>query len=77
MPLKNVSKIIVQASHNTRAGVSKYAEIMFEHGKMVRRKGLQVLEERMKVLDPDENKIYKFLEIQQADGIQTNTVFKE
>ena len=78
MPSNNVSEIIVQASHNTRAcyGVSKYAEIMFEHGKMVTGKGLQVLEERMKVMDQDENEIYKFLGIQQADGIQTKTVFK-
>ena len=49
---------------------------MFEHGKMVRGKGLQVLEERMKAMDPDENEIYKFLGIQQADGIQTKTMFK-
>ena len=77
--LKNVGKIIVQVSHNTRVcyGVPKCVEIMFERGKVVRGKGLQVLEERMKAMDPDENEISKFLGIQQADGIQTNTVFKE
>ena len=30
----------------------------------------------MKAMDPDENEIYKFLGIQQADGIQTKTMFK-
>ena len=61
--LKNVNEIIVQASHDTGAcyGVSKCAEIIFEHGKMVREEGLQVLEERMKTMDSDENEIYTFL----------------
>ena len=77
--LKNISKIIVQASHDTRAcyGVSKCLEVIFEHGKMVRGEGLQVLQERMKPLDPDENEIYKFLGIEQADGIRTKTVFEK
>ena len=30
----------------------------------------------MKTMNPDEKKIYKFLEIEQADGIQTKTVFE-
>ena len=77
--LSNVNEIIVQASHDTRAchGVSKCAEIIFEHGKMVRGEGLQVLEERMKTMDPDENEIYKFLGIEQADGVRTKTVFEK
>ena len=77
--LNNVNEIIVQASHDTRAchGVSKCAEIIFEHGKMVRGEGLQVLEERMKTMDPDENEIYKFLGIEQADGVRTKTVFEK
>ena len=60
--LKNVNDIIVQASHNTGAcyRVSKCADIIFEHGKMVRGEGLQMLEERMKTMDSDENKIYEF-----------------
>ena len=49
---------------------------MFEHGKMVRGEGLPVLEERMKTMDPDENEIYKFLGIEQADGIKTKHVFE-
>ena len=43
---------------------------------MVREEGLQVLEERMKTMNPDENKIYKFLGIEQADGLRTKTVFE-
>ena len=64
--LKNVSEIIVQSSHDTGAhyGVSKFAEIIFEYGKMVRGEGLQVLEETMKTMDSDENEIYKFLGIE-------------
>ena len=76
--LKNVNEIIVQASHDTGAcyGVSKCAEIIFEHGKVVREKGLQVLEERMKTMDLDENEIYTFLGIEQADGIRMKMVFQ-
>ena len=76
--LKNVNEILVQASHDTVAcyEVSKCAKIIFEHGKMVRAEGLQVLEERMKTMEPYENEIYKFLGIEQADGIRTKTVFE-
>ena len=35
-----------------------------------------MLEERMKTMDPDENDIYKFLGIEQDDGIQTKMVFE-
>ena len=52
------------------------AEIIFEHGKMVRGEGLHALEEIMKTMDPDENEIYKFLEIEQGDGIRKKTVFE-
>ena len=37
---------------------------------------LQVLEEKMKMSDPDENEIYKFLGVEQADGIKTKIVFE-
>ena len=76
--LRDVNEVIVQASHDTGAcyGVSKCAEIVFERGKMVRGKRLEVLEERMKTMDPDENEIYKFLGIEQADGIKTKKVFE-
>ena len=76
--LKIVNEIIVQASHDTGAcyGVSKCAEIIYQNGKMVRGEGLQVLEERMKTMNPDENEIYKFLGIEQADGIKTKAVYE-
>ena len=55
--LEIVNEIIVQASHDTGAcyGVSKCAEIILKNGKMARGECLQVLEERMKTMDPDEN----------------------
>ena len=43
---------------------------------MVRGEGLQVLKERMRTMDPDKNESYKFLGIEQTDGIQTKTVFE-
>jgi len=75
--LKEVNEVIVQASYDTGAyyGVSKCAEMVFEHGKMVRGEGLPVLGERMKTMVPDENEIYKFLVVEQANGIITKTVF--
>ena len=57
-------------------GVKKCTEIVFERCKMVRGEGLQVPEEHMKSLDPDENKIYKFLGNEQADGIKTERVYE-
>ena len=76
--LKEVNEAIVQASHDTGAcyGISKCAEIIFECGKMIKGEGLEVLEERMKTMDPDENEIYKFLGIEQADGIKMKRVFE-
>ena len=76
--LKDVNEIIVQASHDTGAcyGVTKCAEIVYGCGKMVRGEGLQVLEERMESMDPNENEIYKFLGIEQADGIKTKRVYE-
>ena len=76
--LKIVNEIIVQASHDTGAcyGVSKCAEIIYQNGKMVRGEGLQVLEERMKMINPDENEVYKFLGIKQVDGINTKAVYE-
>ena len=76
--LKEVNEAIVQASHNTGAcyGISKCAEIIFERGKMIKGEGLEVMEERMKTMDPDDNEIYKFLGIEQADGIKMKRVFE-
>ena len=43
---------------------------------MVRREDPQVLEERMKTMDTDENEIYNFLGTEQADVIRIKTVFE-
>ena len=51
-------------------------ETVFERAKMVRGEGLLVLEERMKTMDSHENEIYKFLGIEQEDGIKTKNVFE-
>ena len=76
--LQIVNETVVQVSNDTGAcyGVSKCAEIIFERGQMVKGEGLEVLHERMKTIDPDENVTYKFLGIEQADGIKTNEVFE-
>ena len=49
---------------------------MFEHGKIVKGEGLQVLQERMKTLNPDQEEMYKFLGVEQADGIRTKQVYE-
>lgn len=43
---------------------------------MVTAKRLEILEYRIKIMDPEEKEIYKFLGIEQADGIKTNKVFE-
>ena len=75
--LKDTKKIIVQASNNTNGyyGVTKCAKLVSERGKMVKGESLQVLNERMKTIDPEENEIYKFLGVEQADGIKQREVY--
>ena len=70
--------VIVQASHDTGAcyGISKCVEIVFKRGKMARGEELEILEERIKAIDPDENEVYKFLGTEQADGIKTKKDFE-
>ena len=48
--LNEINEVIVQTSLDTGAcyGVSKCAEIAFEHRKIVKGEGLQVLQEKMK-----------------------------
>ena len=52
-----MDEIIFQASDDTGAcyGVSKYAKIVFEHGKMVRGEGALVFDKRIETMDPDAN----------------------
>ena len=54
--LKDVNEMIVQASNDTGAcyEVAKCGEVVFEKVKIVKIEGLQVLDERVKTIDPDE-----------------------
>ena len=54
--MKEVIKIIVQANHDTRACYRVAKEIE----KMIKGKGLQVFQERMKTMTHDQKEIYKF-----------------
>ena len=42
---------------------------------MVKGEGFQVLQERMKTMDPDQKEICKFLGVEHADGIKTKEVY--
>ena len=57
-----VNDTIVKASQDIRAcyGIEKCAEIVFEHGLMVKGEGLENLEQRMQSLDPSSIDTYKF-----------------
>ena len=41
----------------------------------MKNEGLQVLNERMKTIDPDKNEIYAFFRVEQADGIKKKEVY--
>ena len=71
-----VNEMLVQANHDTgaRYGISKCAEIVFEHGKMVKVERLKVLEGRIWTLDPNVDDTYRFLGIGQAEGIKAKEV---
>ena len=75
--MKDVNKTIVQASNDIDAchGVAKCAEIVFVRGKMVKGEDLQVLNKRMKTMDPNENEIYKLFGVEQANGIKMKEVY--
>ena len=49
---------------------------MFERGKMFKGEELEVLEETIKTMDPQNNETYNFLLIEQADGIKIKKVFE-
>ena len=76
--LEVANEIIVKASMDTCAcyGVKKCAEVIFKDGKMVKGEGLNVLEERMSVLDPEKKEFYKFLGCEQGDKIDVKMVMK-
>ena len=67
--LEATNETIVHASLDTGAcyGVKKCAEIVFKRGKIIKGEGLNVIEEKMKALDPEQREIYKFLGCEQAE----------
>ena len=70
--LQLINETITRASLDVGAayGVKKCAEIVIENGEMVKGEGLDVLEERMKCLDPQKAEIYKFLGLEQSDTMK-------
>ena len=66
-----VNEMLFKASKDTWAcyGVNKRAEIVFQRGRMMLAEGLEVLQEKMRSLDPDQNETYKFLGIEQGNKI--------
>ena len=76
--LEIANETIVKASMDTGAcyGVKKCAEIVFKKGKMIKGEGSTVLEEKMKALDPNKNKIYMFLGCEQANKIDVKQVME-
>ena len=75
--LELVNDTIAQASYNTgaRYGVKKCAEAVYKGENMIKGKGLDIMEEKMKSMDPDEGDFYKFLGLEQADGIKRKLVY--
>ena len=68
--LKKVNEIILPVSCQNRAyyGVVKCAEIVFKSRKILKSKGLQALQEKMKTMDPYHKEILKLFLHKQADG---------
>ena len=74
--LSVINETITKASLDLGAayGVKKCAEIVIEKGIMVKGEGLEVLEERMKCLDPIKYENYKFLGYEQSDSIKKDAI---
>ena len=77
--LEIVNDTIVQASYDTgaRYGVTKCAEAVYKVGNMIKGKGLNILEETMKCMEPDNGDYYKFLDLEQSIGIERKFVYNE
>ena len=45
-------------------------QVLVKHGKVVKVEGLKALEERMHALNPNIDDTYRFLGIEQAEGIK-------
>ena len=76
--LKTANEIVVQAKVVTRAiySVKKCAKTVFKKGRIIKGEELQMLQERMKTLDPKENETYKFLGYEQAERIDAKKVIE-
>ena len=74
-----VNYTIVQAIYVTgaRYGVKKCAEVVFNRVVMVKGKGLDVMEERMESIDSDSKDYYKFLGLEQANGIGRHYIYQK
>ena len=61
--LKKANEILVQASMDTGAiyRLKNVLKLYLKNGRIIKAEGLQILQKRMKALDPNENEIYKFL----------------
>ena len=73
-----MNRTITKASQDIGAayGVKKCAEAVFERGRMVKGKGLDVLGEKMKSLNPQLEEVYKFLGCEQGTGIDAKAVIR-
>ena len=77
--LELVHDTIVQASLDTgaRYGVKKCAEIVFNRGRIVKGKGLDIIGEKMKTFEPESGDYYKFLGLEQANGIDRYYIYEK
>ena len=71
--MRGVNEIFVKTSYSTGAlyGTEKYTETVLEWRKMVEGEGLHMLQKRMKIMDFNQKKVLRFLEVEGADGIRT------
>ena len=70
--------ILVQASMDTGAicSVKKCAEIVFKNDRIIKGERLQIPQQKIEALDPNENEIYKFLECEQAERVDMKKVME-
>ena len=68
--LQETNRIVTGISQDTGMtfGVSKCAEVVYKRGKMTKGEGLQIDNNKAECLDPEDNKYYKFLGIEEGDG---------
>ena len=75
--LKEPCEIIAKASCNTESwyGVAKCTEIVFKRGNMVKGEELQALKKGIETIELNQEEIYIFLVVEQADWIKTKEVY--